>query len=228
MSYTLVTGGALRLGAHIAKSLAKEGRKVVIHYRSSKKEAEALAKEIGGQSIYGDFSTLEGVDLFLQEYAARFKETETLINNVGNYLIAPATKTAPASSLDLFQVNVNAPLALVQALMPTLKQVINLGMVGANIIRANTYATLYNMTKLSLHMLTKSLAKELAPNKITVNMVSPGHLENSIDLPSDLSTLPMKRSCSLEEVSRVILFLLQKESAHITGQNIEVGGGERL
>lgn len=234
MTWVLVTGGAKGVGKEICTHLARQGKNLVIHYRSSKKEAEALAQDlrrmgIRAETIQGDFSTLEGVQTCISLYLAAFQDTEALVNNVGPYLVASALKTAPDALQELFQLHVTAPLALIQALLPSLKnakgKIINMGMVGCSFPLANTYATGYNMAKLALCMLTKSLAKELASSHVSVNMVSPGYLEGSQDVPS---SLPMGRPVSFEEIARLIAFLLEPKNSHITGQNIEVAGAVRL
>ena len=101
-------------------------------------------------------------------------------------------------------------------------------MTGLSTERADTYSTAYTFTKASLLMLTKALAKEYAPDGVTVNMVSPGHLDISVDLPEDLNTLPMKRPATCEEVARVVTFLLRDENNYLTGQNIDIAGALRL
>jgi NAD(P)-dependent dehydrogenase (short-subunit alcohol dehydrogenase family) len=237
MPWTLITGGAKRLGAAIVRTLSKEGRSCVIHYRDSKREAEQLKEEIlagGGQAetICGDFSTIGSTRSFLKEYLSRFEETEILINNVGHYLLGPASTTEPEAALELFQVNVLSALMVSQALLPSLKKyrghIINLGMAGTAQSLANTHATIYNMTKLSLSMLTKSLAKELAPFHVAVNMVSPGYLENSIDLSTNPRHVPWGRPATLEEVAAAIRFLTSSQASYMTGQNLEISGGTRL
>ena len=95
-------------------------------------------------------------------------------------------------------------------------------------MRADVYSTAYTMTKASLLLLTKSLALELAPDQVRVNMISPGYLEDSVDLPMDLSKIPMQRPAKSEEVADVIAFLLSDKAYYLTGQNIEVAGGTRL
>ena len=73
-------------------------------------------------------------------------------------------------------------------------------------------------------MLTKSLARELAESNVRVNMISPGFIENAVDIQS-VSRLPMGRPASFDEVTRVATFLIDPKNSYITGQNIEVGGG---
>lgn len=238
MKWTLVTGGAKRLGAEICRILARQGHHIVVHYNKSEREAADVVsscKRIGGvhaDSLQGDFSTPDSTQAFIKTYLAKFESTANLINNVGNYLINSALETSLSDCNNLFQTNLHAPFALIQGLVPSIKRhqgnIINIGVAGIDSFRADTYHTLYGITKLSLLMLTKSLAKELAPSLVRVNMVSPGYLENSVDLTENGRSLPMKRACTLKEVGDVIAFLLKNENQYITGQNIEVSGGVRL
>jgi NAD(P)-dependent dehydrogenase (short-subunit alcohol dehydrogenase family) len=236
MKWTLVTGGALRLGAEICRSVASTGRNIAIHYRNSKEQALLLQKDLlkmGVQAhiVQGDFSTLESTKQFLDHYLAHFPHTDVLINNVGNYSIGPASRTSPQELQDLLQVNTIAPLMLIQGLLPSLRQnrghIVNIGIAGTSAAHANIHATAYNLTKLSLTMLTKSLAKELAPD-VTVNMVSPGYLENSVDMPSDMSRIPSGRLGQFQEVADAVCFFISGRKGYITGQNLEVAGGIRM
>jgi NAD(P)-dependent dehydrogenase (short-subunit alcohol dehydrogenase family) len=237
MLWTLVTGGAMGLGAEICRALAKQGRNIAIHYRQSKSAAASLAEELIGyrvksQIVQGNFSSLQSTEQFLKTYLAQFPHTEAIVNNVGNYWIGPASRTSPGALLELLQLNAVAPLAIVQALLPTLKshqgRIVNIGMAGADKVVANTHATAYNLSKLNLAMLTKSLAKELAVHGITVNMVSPGYLEQSLEMPRDASAIPAGRLGQLEEVARAVVFFLDPANGYITGQNLKVAGGIRL
>lgn len=237
MGWVLVTGAAKRLGAEICGQLAAKGYSVVVHYNTSNVEAEAAVnglRKMGvkAESIQGDFSTIPETQEFIERYLARFPKTACLINNVGNYLIKPASTTTPEEWADLFQTNLNAPAALINALLPSIisekGNIINIGVAGLEAGRADTYCPAYTASKMGLLMLTKSLAKELAPKQVRVNMVSPGLLENAVDMPKELSIVPMHRPGKLEEIAQVITFLLEPENSYITGQNIEIAGGLRL
>src|SRR4029077_6351789 len=133
------------------------------------------------------------------------------------------------SACDLFQTNVHAPLQICQALLPSITElsgsIVNIGRAGIHIGRADSETGVYMATKAALWSLTRSLARECAPMQVTVNMVSPGQLNNSGSLQKDVSTLPMKRAGLPEEVARVIAFLFEPDNHYITGQNIEVAGG---
>ncbi len=237
MGWVLITGAAKRLGAEICGQLAAKGYSVVVHYNTSKVEAEAAVnglRKLGAkaESIQGDFSTIQDTQDFIERYIVRFPKTQSLINNVGNYLVKPASTTTPEEWADLFQTNLNAPAALTNALLPSIisekGSIINIGVVGLEAGRADTYCPAYTASKMGLLLLTRSLAKELASKNVRVNMVSPGLLENAVDMPKDMSMVPMHRPGRLEEIARVVTFLLEPENGYITGQNIEVAGGLRL
>lgn len=232
MKWTLVTGASRRLGAAICHSLASLGYPILVHYRNSQQEAEAVTAEcrklgVDAEMIQGDFSSLESTNRFIEKCRKHYPDIKTLINNVGNYLVKSAEATTPEEWNALFQTNVNAPFALCHSFLPSLKacqgNIINIGVVGANTIHADVKRTAYLATKMSLLMLTKSLARELAQSQVRVNMVSPGYLDNAVDLSK--ARLPMQRPATLEEVIKVIIFLLDENNGYITGQNIEVGGG---
>ncbi len=233
MDTILITGAAKGFGAEIARALAANKHDVVIHYRSSAKEAEETAQKcrefgVAAETIFGDFTSQSTLTQFLEKYLKSYPKTKGLVNNVGNYLIAPASKTSRSEWLDLFQTNLHVPIALIQELLPSLKRakgaIINVGVSGLSTVRANSYATAYMASKMALYQLTRSLARELAPEHITVNMVSPGVLETAVDIEK-VKDVPMERAATLQEAARVITFLFEEENRYITGQNIEVAGG---
>lgn len=228
--WTLVTGGAKRLGASLSHSLAEQGLDLVIHYRRSENEAHEVVeacrmKGVKAEAIQGDFSSEESLMDFARRYLERFPETGALINNVGEYLIRSALKTTLQEWTSLFQSNLYAPFYLVQSLSPSLirhkGRVVNIGVAGLTRHSAYTYASAYMLAKDALLGLTRALARELAPYEVCVNMVSPGELDNSIDH----HPLPMKRPATSEEICRAVQFLLNPASGYITGQNIEIAGG---
>ena len=223
-----MTGGAIGLGAAICLELAQKGYPVIIHYRNSLARAENLRQEclqlgVEAEIIQGDFAAEASTAQFIQEYRTRFQTVDHLIHNVGNYLIKPLLKTRIAEWKDLYQTNVFSVLQMIQELPPA-SSIINIGLAGIQSVPADIYSPAYTASKLTLWMITKSLAKQL--NKIRVNMISPGYLENAVDLPADLSSLPQGRAVPFKEVAAAVLFLLENPS--ITGQNLEVAGGVRL
>jgi NAD(P)-dependent dehydrogenase (short-subunit alcohol dehydrogenase family) len=234
--WTLITGGGKRLGATLAIHLAEQGHSIVVHYRTSEKEAQQVvkiceSKGVRAIALQGNFSTLEGVQTFINAFKEQIGSLSCLIHNVGNYFISSALETPIHEWVDLFQVNLHTPFILSQALMPLLihsqGHIITLGVAGIKCPKAYLSTTAYCLTKSALWGLTLSLAREMASKKVRVNMVSPGHLDISVNLPS-LNEIPMNRPGYCEEVCRVISFLLDEKNRYITGQNIEVAGGVGL
>ncbi|MFI0435104.1 MAG: SDR family oxidoreductase [Parachlamydiaceae bacterium] len=230
MNWTLITGSSLNLGAKTAISLAEQGHHVLIHYNKSVEQAEAVANRcrkfgVRAELIQGDFSMQEGVEAFICHLLCNFPDVKTLINNVGNYLHKSALETSQKEWQEIFQLNLFTPIALTRALIPSIKQskgsIINIGTAGIS-LKAHSVNTAYMAAKTSLLLFTKTLAKELAPSQVTVNMVSPGQLETSV---VEVKNIPMGREAEFKDVTSVILFLLQQSSHYLTGQNIEVAGG---
>lgn len=237
MAWTLVTGGAKRLGAEICTVLAEEKHNILVHYLSSAHEAKEVVKacrEMGVEAelIKGDFSTKEKTEAFIKEVLTHHPDIENLINNVGNFVVGSALKITPKVWYDLFQTNFHTPIALIQGLMPSIRKchgsVINIGTAGMGSMRADIKYAPYTSTKAALLWLTKSLARELAPDGVRVNMVSPGQLDISVELSIDVSSIPMRRAGTCKEAAQIVAFLLRRENNYITGQNIEVAGGLSL
>lgn len=233
MGWTLITGASKGLGRAIALRLAGEGHSLIIHYHQSKELATdtlnaCLEKGVDAKLVQGDLSSQGSVEQFLTQ----LDPVKNLINNVGHFLIQPGSETSIETWKALYQINLFAPLSLIQGCLPSIKKekgsILNIGSVGVGVFRADAKFTAYTSSKMSLYFLTKSLAKELAPTGVRVNMVSPGEMENSVSQPEDPSRLPMGRVATLSETAEAAAFLLKPENQYITGQNIEVGGALAL
>lgn len=220
----LITGGAKKLGRTLTLAVSKK-YPVVIHYKNSKLEAMELQKEIGAEIIYGDFSSQEGIMSFVHEHKKRFPKTEGLIHNASHYLFGSFTEAPMDKGLMQWNTDFLTALILARELSSSLKNIIFLGIAGIMHSLSDTRTSFYTLSKLNLLMLTKSLAKELAPKHVRVNMISPGYLEDSIDQPK---SLPMQRPAKWLEIAEAVLFLLDPKNSYITGQNLEIAGGVRI
>ncbi|MGR3951733.1 MAG: SDR family oxidoreductase [Chlamydia sp.] len=242
IKYILITGAAKRLGRSIACRLAQDGWSLILHYNTSEKEVLSTQeecytltrKESGDTAqffhiIQGRFDNDEDMNSFIQ----KFKSWPIIgiVNNVGAFFPGLASNLAVAEAKMMFQLNFFSPLMVIQALIPRLKEnqlggsIINIGTAGLLRFSADTYAPYYHASKQALLYLTKSLAKELASSHISVNMVSPGKLDISVDAEDASHTIPYGRLGFSSEVSEVVAFLMQSKNAYITGQNIEISGG---
>lgn len=233
--WTLITGASKRIGKGIALRLAKEGHNICIHYNVSIGEAKALQYEclalgVQAELIQANFSTINHIHHFIQEYKERFGSMNALINNIGNYAIESIAMTSNEVCLDLFQTNFFLPFMLSREFLPLLKasqgSIINLGVSGLLTSISSQKAPIYFSLKMALLQFTRMFAKEVAKDLVRVNMVSPGYTTTSIDLPK--SSLPFGRMAEVDEVAQVVAFLLNEKNSYITGQNIEVAGAVGL
>jgi NAD(P)-dependent dehydrogenase (short-subunit alcohol dehydrogenase family) len=233
----VVTGGARRLGRHLSTTLAARGYDVVILYRNSEDDARALEREIAAT---GRRARSRAVDVGIEpQVAAAFAEigseegrVDLLVNNVGNYNPQPVTRLTPEVWDATLATNLSGAYYCcfhALPLMPTGGHIVNIGTAGLEGIRANAQGTDYYVSKTGLLVLTRALAAGYADRKIRVNMVSPGQLDNSVDLPpaDEMGlTVPLARAGTLHDVSQAVEYLL--EASYVTGVNIDVAGGYRL
>lgn len=225
----LVTGGARRVGAHLVRSLAARGWRVVINYRTSGDAAEALAAETGGRALQGDVSSRSEVARMFADVAAREGHLDLLVNNVGIYEPKPLLEVTPDDWDAALGANLSGSFYCIHAALPLLReggQIVTLGYAGLDALVANPEATPYQVSKTGMLVLTKSLAVALGPRRIRANMISPGQLENSVDLPEDIAaTIPLGRAGTLDDIASALGFLL--DNPYVTGVNLDVAGGYR-
>lgn len=231
----LVTGGARRLGRQLCLRLAEEGWDLVVNYRDSRSDAEALVEQLGGlgagaRAIQADISQADQVEAMFQSVSRTEGRLDLLVNNVGNYEPRPVRLLEPAEWDACLAANLSGAFYCCHHALELLEasggQIVSLGYAGVDALVGNPEAPAYQVSKTGLLVLTKSLAEALAP-RVRVNMLSPGHLENSVDLPEDIEgTIPGGRAGGLDEVAEALLWLL--EAHYVTGVNIDVAGGYRL
>ena len=231
----LVTGGAKRLGRELCLRLASAGWDLIVNYRSDAKAARALVAHLeergaGARAIKADISDSEAVAEMFRSVQAREARLDLLVNNVGNYEPTPLSDLTSDAWDRCLATNLSGAFYCCREATPMLResggQIVNLGYAGVDALVGNPDATAYQVSKTGLLVLTKSLAESLAP-RVRANMLSPGQLENSVDLPDDLEeTIPGGRAGRLEEVADALLWLL--DAHYVTGVNIDVAGGYRL
>ncbi len=232
MRVALVTGGAKRLGRRLALELASLGYSVVVNYRSSADAAAEVVREIeaaGGvaRAFAADVGNTAQVEAMFASVAQIEGRLDVLVNNVGNYEPKPLAEVTPASWDAQIRTNLNGSFACCHFARPLMAQggcIVNIGYAGVDALVSNPDATAYQVSKTGLLVLTKSIAQGWAP--IRSNMLSPGQLANSIDLPEDLDTIPAGRAGTLDDMAAALRFVL--EASYVTGVNIDVAGGYRL
>jgi len=232
----LVTGSAKRLGRATALRLAEQGCSVTIHFNNSRTEAEsavAAIETLGGKAIavQADLTQVSGIRNLVQTTAHEFGRIDILVNCAANFLHASMTSTTEQIWDAALDTNLKAPFFLAQAAAPYLRRsrgcIVNFADIGG-IMGWPGYIS-HSVSKAGVIMLSKTLAKELAP-EIRVNAIAPGTITMPGDPPeweSDYrQQAPLKRTGTPADVTDTVLFLVQ--STFITGQVLIVDGGRTL
>jgi pteridine reductase len=236
----LITGAARRVGAEIARQMHASGANLVLHYRSSAEDAAALMRELNegrpGSALCAECDLLEVAQLpgLVGRALEEFGGLDMLINNASTFFPTPVGDITEIDWDDLLGTNLKAPLFLSQAAAPALAErgglIINIADIHG--MRPLRRYPVYSVAKAGLIMLTKSLARELAP-QVRVNAVAPGPVMWPADgLAPELqeeiiSRTALKRPGSAAEVARACLFFAS-EAPHTTGQVIAVDGGRSI
>jgi len=160
----------------------------------------------------------------------KYGRLDLLVNNVGNYITGYIDDYSIEAWHEMFNSNLNSAFYMMKFALPYLRQtkgkIINLGYCGLNKLSPPPEIFAYQAAKTALLVTTKAIAKAEAANQVTVNMISPGSLENTIEDSSVLEIIPMKRFAELEEAVRLVEFFVKND--YITGQNLEIAGGRAL
>ena len=232
----LVTGSAKRLGRAVALRLAAEGADVVVHYRTSAAEARSAVAEIEklgrrGEAIAADLDRVSEIKRLFDETAKQFGRLDILVNSAANFLPASIVSTTEEiwdASLDS---NLKAPFFCAQAAAPLLRRtkgtIVNFADTGG-LLGWPGYIP-HSVSKAGVVMLTKVLAKALAPD-VRVNAIAPGTITMLGDPPEweaeFIKLAPLQRSGIPGDVTDTVLFLVQ--SKFVTGQVLVVDGGRTL
>ncbi len=219
----LVTGGAVRIGKAITQALQAAGAEVVVHYRNSKTEAEALSPF----TVQADLQCLETCAGLIE----RAGPLDILINNASIFTKDSLADATPERVRREFQINLFAPMELTRAFAAQAGQggaIVNL--LDRRIACNDSTCAPYSITKKGLENLTQLAALEYAPN-ITVNAVAPGPVlpppGSSAESARELAgNIPLDQLPTLGSIAEAVLFLLQADS--ITGQTLFVDGGQHL
>jgi len=236
----LITGGARRVGAVIARRLHEAGANLAIHYRSSASEAQALCAELNSRR--GDSAVTLQADLLdttllpglVNATLTAFGSLDVLINNASSFYATPVGEITPAQWEDLVGTNLRAPLFLSQAAAPQLRerQGLIINIVDIHGQRPLKRFPVYSSAKAGLIMLTQSLARELAPT-VRVNAIAPGPvLFPEEDMTPEIEakiverTL-LKRRGTPDDIASAALFFAA-DAPYVTGQVLAVDGGRSI
>ena len=240
MPSALVTGSAKGIGKAILLALAKHGYDVAVHYRRSHSEAQEVATEAATFNVkttvlQADVTRSDEATSLVQQAHDAFGRLDVLVNNVGNYHKGPLEQLTNEQWHGMFDSNLDAVFYTCQAAVPLMRgldhknqggRIVNIGFAGAENLIARPRSVAYVIAKTGVILYSKALAKSEAVNNITVNVVSPGVIENSVSQP--IEDIPMKRTGTFDELTSAVLYFLSPEARYVTGTNLQISGGWNL
>ena len=241
----LVTGSNRGTGKIIAESFVREGANVFYHHMQE--PTEGLTED--GIHTWGDITTDAGADQVLHQVKGEVDQLDILVNNYGKATRGKWQSATIDDWINIYETNTLSIVRMIQRFsldMPAGSRIINLGTIGST--RPNSVMPHYYSAKGALATLTVSLAKELGPRGITVNLVSPGlirtpeveaqYLKHALEsgwgndfdaaeakITEAFFPNPLNRIATREEVADVVLFLASARASFVNGQNIRVDGG---
>ena len=236
----LITGAAKRIGKEMALSFFDKGWDIVIHYNSSKEEAEALADQMNSERnnsamlVQANLDNANEVEMLVEKILSKNGSIDALINNASTFYPTPIGTFSEENWNALMGSNLKAPLFLIQSFYKELEK--NKGFIinvtDINVDRALVNHSIYLAAKSGLQTLTKSLAKELAPY-IRVNAIAPGAILEppntewtSEQKNNIINAVPMKRMGTEKDIVDAAIYL--SEAEYVTGQILNIDGGKSL
>lgn len=236
----IITGASRGIGREIALTLAENGANIVINYRNYNNEIEALVKDIEAKgvkivTVKCDVSNFEEVENLISEAKEKLGSIDILVNNAGITKDSLLMRMKQEDFESVLDVNLKGVFNTTKLITPIMMKqrtgkIINIssvvGLVG------NAGQCNYAASKAGVIGFSKSIARELAPRGVNINVVAPGYIDTDMTnglsdkvKESILQTIPMKKMGSTKDVANLVLFLSSGLSDYITGQVINVDGG---
>jgi pteridine reductase len=237
----LITGAGQRIGAQIAAHAHAAGLNVALHYRHSADGANNLAARFNAArgasavTLQADLLELAAAETLVQRTLHEFGRLDLLVNNASTFYPTPLAEIDETQWLDLIGTNLKAPLFLSRAAAPHLSAscgaIVNIVDISAH--KPLPDYSIYCAAKAGLVAITRSLARELAPD-VRVNAVAPGAIlwpkedaPDAVERTRIVAGIPLARLGAADDVARSVLFLA-REAPYVTGQILNVDGGSSL
>jgi len=240
----LITGASRGIGQATAIAMARAGvSRFLLHYSSHREGADATLTAIRAHGAEGvlmaaDLTKPEGIDALLAQVRPHVREIEILVNNAGSLLQrARLTEFTPELYDRVMNLNVKSMWFLSQAVAEAMVArgsgiIVNVSSIAAR-NGGGSGATIYAAAKAAVACITKGMARELAPQGIRVNAISPGTVDNDFHarfstreiLDNVIRQTPQGRLSSNEDMAGVVVFLCSEASANLIGQTLEINGG---
>lgn len=240
----IVTGSSRDMGGYTVAHLASLGAAVTVHYNSAADAANALADKIradGGQAVTvkADLTTPDGAQHLIDETVAAHGGLDILVCNVGGFLKKPFEETTLEDWSWQFRLNTDSIFYCVKSALEHLKasgvgRIVTFSVAGADEFVHHKNFVAYAAAKAAVTAMSRSLAVELAPHKITVNVIAPGIVSDNAPTRSDAEAIgpvkhtPIGRVGAAQDVAEAVAFLVRPDADYITGTVMDVSGGWRL
>ena len=236
----LITGAAKRIGKEIALTFCDLGWNIIIHYNSSKADAEDLSNQINSinpesaKIIQANLDISDDVQRLIQESKECFNSIDVLVNNASTFYPTPIDDISEEHWDKLVGSNLKGPLFLIQGLKDKLIEsrgsIVNI--TDTNLSKGVANFSIYASAKGGLESITKVLARELAP-EVNVNAIAPGAMLEPPDVTwteeqkeKVIANIPLKKMGSEKDIANTVKFIIS--SKYMTGQVIKVDGGRSL
>jgi 3-oxoacyl-[acyl-carrier protein] reductase len=235
----IVTGGAKGIGRAVALKLAEQGYSVAFCYRSSALAARETAEAIrakGARVIEGryDVSDASACEALVSRVLSEWGRVDVLINGAGPYVREPLLETSLESWREMFASNLDSVFYMSRLVASPMQEqrsgrIVSFSMANADQMIGQPQLTAHYIAKVGVLILTRSLARILAPHNITVNAISPGFIKSGSapdeELQKMVKSIPAGYVGELKDAVAAVRFLLSDEARYVTGANIHLSGG---
>jgi len=234
----LITGGARGIGRAIALDLAQDGWSIALCYRTSVEaaaETEGAIRSRGAEalSVQADVSDPGAATSLVKTVLEKWGRIDALVNGAGPYHRVDILQETPAGWRDMLANNLDSVFYVSQAVAPGMIErksgrIVNFSMANADQMIAQPNLTAHYIAKTGVLILTRTLARVLAPHGITVNAISPGFIDSGSAPPGELEgmakRIPAGAIGTTDDAVQVVRFLLSEQASYVNGANIHLSG----
>ncbi|PYE90547.1 SDR family NAD(P)-dependent oxidoreductase [Phyllobacterium leguminum] len=237
----LVTGGSRGMGAAIARRLAADGADVALTYARSPEKATSVAADIQkigrrALAIQADNRDAAAIEAAVAKTVEELGRLDILVNNAGIFSVAPIEDVTLEAYDEMMAINTRAVFVAIKAVVPHLPEGGRIITISSNLAEQVPFAgvSLYAASKAALTGLTKGVARDLGPKRITVNLVQPGSTDTDMN-PADSDHADAQRErmaiqsySTPQDVAGLVAWLASEEARFVTGATLVIDSGANI